>query len=133
MVPLLSSVEGQHTEHATCSQQRLLIHFPRIPTITHRSSLMTYNLEENYKNASTHFSFSHTSTMSSVWNNYRDQEVEFDWQTYVPTVTGLVNTHFFTSHRQQKQFFLQLEIRMRIVCVLKKSQSRLQQQPNQDF
>ena len=31
------------------------------------------------------------------------------------------------------RFFLQLEIRMQIVCVLKKSQSRLQQQPNQDF
>ena len=65
-----------------------------------------------------HFSVSHTST--SVWNNYRDQEVESDWQTYVSIVTGLLNTHFFTSHRQQKQFFLQLEIRMRIVCVLKK-------------
>ena len=45
LVPLLLLVDGQHTEHATCSQQRLLIHFPRIPTITHRSSLMTYNSE----------------------------------------------------------------------------------------
>ena len=45
LVPLLLSVDGQHTDHATCSQQRLLIHFPLIPTITHRSSLMIYNSE----------------------------------------------------------------------------------------
>ena len=91
------------------------MHFPRIPTATHRSSLMTYNSEQNYKNASTHFSSPHTST--SAWNNYRDQEVEFDWQTHV---SGQMKHTFFTSYRQQKQFFLQLEIRMRIVCVLKK-------------
>ena len=64
---------------------------------------------------STHFSFPRTST--SVWNNYRDQKVEYDWQTHV---SGQIKQTFFTSHRQQKQFFLQLEIRMQIVRVLKK-------------
>ena len=43
LIELLFNVEetlsyGRHTEHATCSQQRLLIHFPLILTITHRSS-----------------------------------------------------------------------------------------------
>ena len=45
LVPLLLLVDGQHTEHATCLQERLLMHFPRMPTATHRSSLMTYNSE----------------------------------------------------------------------------------------
>ena len=51
--------------------------------ITHRSKQMTDVFqhmfsEENYQNASTHFSLPQAST--SVWNNCRDQEVEFDWQ-----------------------------------------------------
>ena len=45
LVPLLLLVDGQHTEHATYLQKRLLLHFPRMPTVTHRSSLMTYNSE----------------------------------------------------------------------------------------
>ena len=83
-------------------------------------------LEWNYRNASTHFPITQTST--SVWNNCRDQEVEFDWQTYASTVIEQLKRTFFTSQRQLKQFFRQVEIRVRIVCVLKISQSRRQQQ-----
>ena len=43
-------------------------------------------------------------------------------------VTEQFETFFLANQRQQKQFFLQLEICMHKVCVLKISQSRLQQQ-----
>jgi len=78
------------------------------------------------KNARTHFSSPQAST--SVWNNCRDQEVEFDWMHMFQAVTEHFETFFLANQRQQKQFFLQLEICMRKVCVLKISQSRLQQQ-----
>ena len=82
--------------------------------------------ERILQSASTHFSSPQAST--SVWNNCRDQEVEFDWMHMFQAVTEQFETFFLANQRQQKQFFLQLEICMRKVCVLKISQSRLQQQ-----
>ena len=108
--------------------KRLLIHFPRILTITHRSSLMTYNSEQNYKNASTHFSSPHTST--SAWNNYRDQEVEFDWQTHV---SGQMKRTFLPVIINRSIFFFNLKYACEQFVFRKISQSRLQQQTNQDF
>ena len=43
--PLILLVDGQHMDHAPCSQQRLLIHFSRFSTITHRSNFMIHAAE----------------------------------------------------------------------------------------
>ena len=55
--------------------------------------------------ASTHIIMTQTST--SVWNNSRDQMVEFDWQTYVSAVTEQLKHSPSTNQRQPKLFLLQ--------------------------
>ena len=46
--------------------------------------------EKNYQYARVHFSLPQAST--SVWNNYCDQEVEFDWQHMVQQSYNIWNT-----------------------------------------
>jgi len=81
--------------------------------------------ERILQSASTHFSSPQAST--SVWNNCRDQEVEFDWMHMFQAVTEQSETFFLTNQRQQKQFFLQLETCMQNNLCSENSQSRLQQ------
>ena len=79
--------------------------------------------KKNYKTASMHFSNQQAST--HVWNNFRDQKFEFDWQHMFQQSQNNGNILFLTNQRQRKHFFL-LEHHARIVCVLKFVQSRLQ-------
>jgi len=48
-------------------------------------------------------------TSTSVWNNYRDQKFEFDWQHMFLHVAEQLKHNFPTNHCQRKQFFFNLK------------------------
>ena len=76
-----------------------------LKTMTHVFRNKHMLTERILQSASTHFSSPQAST--SVWNNCRDQEVEFDWMHMFQAVTEQFETFFLANQRQQKQFFLQ--------------------------
>ena len=54
-----------------------------------------------------HFLFPEAST--SVWNNCRDKEVEFDWAHMFQHTQEQLKRTWFANQRQQKHFFFNLK------------------------
>ena len=119
-VPLTLWVDGQYTDHAICSQYELLIHFTWIST-NYTSTETNDICFRNRHMFSEELVRIFPSTSKNICWEQLSWPRSWIWLvTFVSTVIEHLKRTFFTNQRQQKQFFLQLEICMRKVCVLKK-------------
>ena len=88
--------------------------------ITHRSKQMTYVFGIDICFRKSEYAFSSPTSKNICWEQLSWPRSWIWLATFVSAVIEHLKRTFFTNQRQQKQFFLQLEICMRKVCVLKK-------------